>query len=198
MTTTVGTFEVPALADGEARIAPGASPWTFSGTAGIYRQATRQPATLSELGSEATVEDGYPLRGWRFQTGADPVAIYAIGRRVQSGNDGTHQLSVFRDDGDGSYTQVLLRSVDLSGASIGDTVWTRTERNIFIIGNKFYHTPTCWCERPARGFGKASSGQVHLDDDSRLVAPAATILGGAKGLGEIPGSLAPAPAVAAA
>ncbi|MGC9452578.1 MAG: putative Ig domain-containing protein, partial [Oceanipulchritudo sp.] len=184
LTTAIGTFEDPVLTDGEAAVAPGGSPWSFSGTAGIHRQAARQPATVDTLGSAITVADSLPLRGWRFRTGSGPVAVYAVGRRVLAGNDDSHTVTIYRDNGDGTYSSVLSLTVDLAGASEGTTVWERAGRNIFYISNKFYSTPAIL--DPDTTYilvsGEGSSGDTHADDSSVLTPPAGiSILGSARG-----------------
>lgn len=134
-----GTFEEPILPAGEAREAPTESPWTFTGTAGIYRETGRFPGSYGEIPTPTKNVDDFNYRGMKITVGATDVAIYEVGRYVHDGNNGTSTVAIYETTG--SHESLFSREIRLGDWPAGTTAWQRTGRNIFIISNKAYSKP---------------------------------------------------------
>jgi hypothetical protein len=134
-----GTFETPALAAGQAQIAPSGSPWTFTGNAGIYRQAARHAGVIGSIPAPSTSVDAFNYRGMRITVGAQNVAIYEIGRHVHSGNTASQTFAIY--DAEAPHTARLNTTWSPSGFPGGGVAWRRTGQNIFVISNKAYSWP---------------------------------------------------------
>jgi hypothetical protein len=138
----LGTFEAPVLGAGEALIQPVGSPWVFSGSAGIYREARRFAGTYGTLTEPTKVVDAYSRRGMRITVGPQDVALYEVGRYVHAGSAGNTTISVFPvDTADDPNRSLFAREFSLNNWPVGSTAWQRTGRNIFIISNKAYSHP---------------------------------------------------------
>lgn len=133
-----GTFQTPSVADGLAVIAPVGSPWTFTGTAGIFGQAARAAATLVNIGATTTTVDAQNLRGFKFTVGPQDVAIYEVGRYVHSGDNDTHNFYIFAA---ADHSRQLSMNLTLPGQSTGDFAYVRTGAVNFLASNKFFSYP---------------------------------------------------------
>lgn len=134
-----GTFEMPQLAPGEARIAPSGSPWTFTGTAGVYRQSARAAGVIGSIPAPTTTVDSYNYRGMKITVGPQDVAIYEIGRYVHAGNTASQTFAVY--EADGTNAARLNTTWSPAGFPTGAVAWRRTGQNIFVISNKAYSWP---------------------------------------------------------
>ncbi len=176
-----GTFETLQLAPGEARVAPTGSNWTFSGPAGIYREAARNPGVLGAIPSTTTSVDAFNYRGMRITVGSQPVAIYEIGRYVHSGNTASQTVAVY--DADPPFTTRLSTSWSPSGVTPGQVAWRRTGQNIFFLSNKAYSWPVIL--QPGKSYYvvalESATGNSHALDVPITPPPGITINGAASG-----------------
>ncbi len=127
-----GSFETPALPAGTAALQPTNTGWTFTGNAGVcdVRTARRAAITNQSLGTLGNGLATATRMGFKFTVGPADIYVYEVGRWCASGNNGTHRMAIYRDDGSG--TDLLspggnTLGVDLKGATPGRfhyrTVW---------------------------------------------------------------------------
>lgn len=175
-----GSFENPVLADGHAVIAPVDSPWVFHGTAGVYRQASRNPVGVVELGETTQTVDTHNWRGFRFTVGNEDVAIYEMGRLVLPGNSGTHALRIYDAE-----TNERLVSMDLPlrGEPTGDFAYVRTGSINFVASRKFFSYPILL--QAGRSYymvsQESNNGDAHAVGARLSAPPGITIDGTVKG-----------------
>jgi hypothetical protein len=135
----LGTFESPFIEPGPAIVAPAGSPWSFTGTAGIYREAQRSAGACGAIPAPTRSVDDFNYRGMKITVGPQDVAIYEVGRYVHEGNAGNTTIGIY--DADAPHTSRFSRNFSLDNWPAGGTAWQRTGRNIFIISNKAYGFP---------------------------------------------------------
>jgi hypothetical protein len=128
------SFEAVAVAAGQA-LAPSGSGITFSGNAGIFRTPTRTNAWTIGSGSssQAPVNASY---GVSFTVGAQPVAVYELGRQVYSGNGQKHGLRILRAS---DRLSVADAEVDTAGAASGSSVFERLSHAAILLPNTTYY-----------------------------------------------------------
>lgn len=120
-----GSFETPALADGAYQAAPAGADWTFTGTAGIYRNIARSAAISALTAGTPLAPPAAKQYGFKFTVGANPIAIYDVGRWVIAGNSGQHTIHLYKSDGgELSSTQLAL-----NGTTAGQYRWAQQEQD---------------------------------------------------------------------
>ena len=117
------SFETPALADGAYQANPAGAGWSFTGNAGIYRKIARVAALSAPAPGTPTAPPAARQYGFKFTVGANPIAIYDVGRWVIAGNTGQHVIRLYNAaGGELSSTQLALH-----GAAPGQFLWAQQE-----------------------------------------------------------------------
>ena len=108
------SFETDSLSAGTTQST--ISGWTVSGTAGIYRAATRASvlSAAPTLGTAGNTTSVYSY-GYKFTVGAHNIGVYQLGRWKLSGNTGTHGVRLF----DSSGNQLATASINTSTGTVG-------------------------------------------------------------------------------
>ncbi len=92
-----GGFEAPVLADGAPVALPAGSGWNAQGTAGLFgRRSAPSAFPVQTFGPVIPAPDVRRLLGLRFTTGATPLAVYELGRRIPHGPKRDHDLWLLR------------------------------------------------------------------------------------------------------
>ncbi|NLF38069.1 hypothetical protein GX586_01400, partial [bacterium] len=88
------SFSVPRIADGAAQAGPTGGFWSFSGNAGLYRNASAA-VSMQQLGVSRTAATHNGM-GMKFRTGATPIHLYELGRWLPSACTQGHTVQVVR------------------------------------------------------------------------------------------------------
>ena len=130
-------LETPVLAEGGVSTTPAGAGWTFTGTAGVYRAAAKT-AALSNVALGGTLNPpGRFAAGLRFTTGAQPLAVYGLGRWSDATSMGYHAVSVVRaSDGAGVAGVELPAS---NNVTAGAYRYGMMEASVVLAANTSYY-----------------------------------------------------------
>jgi hypothetical protein len=100
---------------------PGASPWTFRGSAGVYQApALTEALTVRDAGGAAAAS-GVGL-GMRFTVGGKPLAVYELGRLRERQDAKPHTVRIVRLS---DRSVVSERTLEPDRTATGDWLWAR-------------------------------------------------------------------------
>ncbi len=172
----IGSFQAEPVPQGQAVLAPGDSPWTFTGTGGVYHQPSREAPGLAAMGTPTTEVDDYTYRGFKFTVGPDDVAVYELGRYVEPGNTDVHWIEI-RDAQ--THEKVGGVEIDLADFAEGSVAHVRAGKEIWIASRKFWSAP--YILQAHKSYYLVCSENPGADahyTDVELTAPAGIVIDG--------------------
>jgi hypothetical protein len=121
--------------DGGFERPPGASPWTFHGSAALYHQAPLTEGFRVRGAGAAGVPGTRPAAGTRFTVGARPLAVYELGRLTGPGETRSHGVRIIRI---ADRTLICDGNVEPHASAPGTWSWTRLAHPALLAPNTTY------------------------------------------------------------
>jgi hypothetical protein len=136
ITVPNASFETPKVSAGGSSTRPSGASWTFTGSAGIFANASTAPAEKSQtLGTAGNTLTSEQALGYEFTVGSSAVEVYELGRWVTAGNSGIHTVQIL----DLNQNEVAQVNVSTAGATPGQYLYASLARPVVLQANTTYY-----------------------------------------------------------